>query len=255
MRNKFIANETQSALTEARSVRRKLKKPPVYFLGGKGGEHRDYVGNFGAMIVNRAIDNFDDAMFLLEARRHPSACVIARGLIETIAFGYYTLHTVRKELEVSGSEAADMLVIKHTNSNFFKTKDQAALKKGVFDLDSHEFTDEAKTRMLSESASTVRVSKALTYMFKDEQIQTGEKESKIELVYDGLCEWTHPSQMSLFTYYANGGEMTPTSAGAVHVKQSAKLQCAMGLKAIVFLPTLIDGYAALSSEINAARAA
>jgi hypothetical protein len=203
------------------------------------------------MVVNRALDNFDDAMFLLDARRYPSACAIARGLIETVAFGYYTLHVVQEELTANGSEAATELVIKHTNSSFFKTKDQAALKKGVFDFDSHSFTDQAKARMLAEAASTVRISKALAFLFKDERAATGGTESRVELVYDGLCEWTHPSQASLFTYYADGGEATPTSAGPVHIKQAAKFQCALGLKIIAFVPDLVAGYAALASEVAA----
>ncbi len=255
MRNQLIAKETESTLAEAKSVRRILKRPVVHFLGGRVDGDKDYIVNFGSMIVNRAIDNFDDSIFLLDARRFPSACVIARGLIETIAYGHFTLHEVRKEFEENGPDAANALVIKHTNSNFFKTKDQTALKKGVFELESHAFTDEAKARMLAEAAATVRVSKALAFTFKDEMAQTGEKESKLELVYDGLCEWTHPSQMSLFTYYADGGEMTPTSVGPVHVKQSAKLQCALGLKAIAFLPSLSSGYAELSSQVSTSKGA
>ena len=252
MRNKFFAEETASALAEAKAVRRALPRTAVHHLGDKTEGPRDYVGNFGAMILNRSIDNFDDALFLLDARRYPAACVIARGLMETIAFGHYTLNAVREELSANGGNAASEVAIRHTNSSFLKSKEQVALKKGVFELDDYQFTDQARERMLAEAAATVKVSKALSFMFKEEQAQSGEKESKVELMYDALCEWTHPSQTSLFTWYADGGETTPTSVGPVHVKQSAKFQCVMGLRMIIILPSLMEEYAEVARNVMAA---
>lgn len=249
MRNEIFANEITKALAEANVARRSLRREPVYFLGNRATGPKDYVGNFGAMILNRSIDNFDDALFLLNARRFPAACVIARGLVETVAFGVYTLTKINEEFAASGAQAATEVAIRHTNSSFFKSKEQVSLKKGVFALEDYQFTDQAKARMLAEDAATVRVSKALDFMFKGERAHTGAKESKVELMYDALCEWTHPSQMSLFTYYAEGAEMTPTSSGPIHIKQAAKLQCVMGLKLIISVPPLVADFAQTAADV------
>lgn len=251
LRNSVFADETTSALAEAKIVRRSLRRQPVYFLGNLATGPKDYVGNFGAMILSRSIDNFDDALFLLEARRYPAACAIARGLVETVAFGIYSLAKIREELTANGGRAATEVAIRHTNSSFLKSKEQTSLKKGVFALDDYQFTDQAKARMLAEAAATIRVSKALDFIFKGEREQTGAKESKVELMYDALCEWTHPSQMSLFTYYAEGAELTPTSAGPVHIRQAAKLHCAMGLKLIISVPPLMADFAQAAADVLA----
>lgn len=253
MRNAFIADETANALAETKVVRRSLRRETVHFLGGRATGSKDYVGNFGAMILSRSLDNFDDALFLLEARRFPAACAIARGLVETVAFGIYALNKIKEELAANGAQAATEVAIKHTNSSFIKSKEQTSLKKGVFGLDDYHFTDQAKTRMLAEAAATVRVSKALDFMFKGERAETGAKESGVELMYDSLCEWTHPSQTSLFTCYAEGAEMTPTSSGPVHIKQAAKFQCAMGLKLIIAVPPLMVDFAQTAANVMSAR--
>lgn len=253
MRNAFVAEETAKALADAKAARRNLRRKPVYFLGGSDAGPKDYVSNLGAMILNRSIDTFDDALFLLEARRYPAACAIARGLMETVAFGYYSLAKIEEEFEEKGGDAATEIAIKHTNSSFIKSKEQASLKKGIFALEDYQFTEEAKARMLAEAAATVRVNKALDFIFKAERERTGAKESKVELTYDALCEWTHPSQTSLFTYYAEGAELTPTSAGPVHIKQAAKFHCSMGLKLILALPPLAANFGETAAKVMGSR--
>jgi hypothetical protein len=79
---------TDRVMKEASVVRKTMSKRSVAFLGNlPEGMERDYAKNFASMINNRCMDIFDDARLLLINRRFSSACVIARGMIETYAFG------------------------------------------------------------------------------------------------------------------------------------------------------------------------
>lgn len=235
-----------------KAVRLSLSKARVtHFLQNQDGDE-SHIRNFGAMILNRSIDNFDDALFLINAHRYPAACSIARGLIETIAFGYYTLNVARNELMNNGGNSAIETVINHTNSSFFKVDQQKLLKKGLIKIDDYHFTEEAKKRMLSGEAGSVKITKALSEMFKDERGESGQSESQFELIYKVLCEWTHPSQMSLLTYYSEDGQATATSDGPLDAKQAAKLHCVLGLEIIHCLPALYSDLNALAARVTAA---
>jgi hypothetical protein len=136
---------TDRVMKEASVVRKAMSKRSVAFLGNlPEGMERDYAKNFASMINNRCMDIFDDARLLLINRRFSSACVIARGMIETYAFGKGALEAVAATLAAKGSSAGQASIIRIINSSFYKVKEQKSFKLGKFDLEDHHFTDEAK---------------------------------------------------------------------------------------------------------------
>jgi hypothetical protein len=75
-------------------------------------------------------------------------------------------------------------------------------------------------------------------MFKVEMVVTGRKESRMEMNYDALCEWTHPSQNILFHAYCPDTHDVPTSFGNVNFWDAARSNCVTGLHFITAVPAL-----------------
>lgn len=230
---------TDRVMKESSAVRKTMSKRPVAFLGVlPTGIERDYAKNFSSMINNRCMDIFDDAKLLITNQRLSSACVIARGMIETYAFGKGALEAVAATLAAKGSSAAEASMIKIINSSFYKVKEQKSFKAGKFDLKDYHFTEEAKRRIANSEADIVKISEQLQNMFKDEMKVTGRKESRLEMTYDALCEWTHPSQTSLFHAYCPDTHAVPTSLGNVNFWDAARNHCVNGLHFITAVPAL-----------------
>lgn len=218
--------EVKEMLENAKVSRGLLKKKEVHFLGQYVGvPPGEYFKNYAAALLNRQIDVFDDALFLLEANRIPAACVVSRGMIEAYAVAQYSTEEVRKILLSDSKDSAVEKSLEKTlafiNSSRFKKTEQDKYAKGVFSLDDYQFTSEAKDRIVNATATAVHVQNALRYMYAREMEETGKKESRHELYYDGLSEWVHPSQTSLWHCYAGDVHMIETSLGKLHVHDVA----------------------------------
>ncbi|TOF01995.1 hypothetical protein CGJ31_23590, partial [Vibrio parahaemolyticus] len=75
------------------------------------------------------------------------------------------------------------LVIKFINSSRIKETEQKKIKKGVYDPNDYQFTDQAKYRFENMLAASEHVMNALRNVYKNEMKFSGEKQSQIEMAY------------------------------------------------------------------------
>jgi hypothetical protein len=213
-----------------------------------------YLENYAQCLLNRQIDIFDDALFLLEGGRIASACAISRGLIETNAFAKLLGSKVAETLvSRTGPESVDAClttVLQFTNSSRFKQTEQKKVAKGIFDIDDYQFTEQASTRLLNSLATSEHVLDALRALFKEEMNHTGRKESGFEFSYDILSEWVHPSQTSIFHQYTPETHLIPTSVGPVHLHDAARLHCVRALHFITDSESVHTWLLELAKEIS-----
>jgi hypothetical protein len=229
-----LSNWTRSSLEIAINARSLLARETVVYFGKKPKTAGMLFRNYANMIINRNIDLFDDALFLLEANRLSSACIIARCIMETHAVGMFAWDEIEKTFKKEGLESAQKKILRFINSSRFKMEEQKGLKEGKFELKNFHFTEEAQARMLQEAAQSVHVLNAMRMLFEIELKQTGQKESRYEIIYNGLSEWVHPSQTSLFHKYAVETQRIETSLGAVSLSVRTKWECVQGLQLIQF---------------------
>ncbi|HHF3233046.1 TPA: hypothetical protein ACPJ2O_004660 [Vibrio diabolicus] len=242
-------------LNLAKEVRESLSHKEGILVGLPHSNDRGmHLSNFANCLLNRQLDIFDDAIFLLENDRIPSACTISRGMIETHAFAKLLATKVAKTLNAkSGKESAEEaldLVIKFINSSRIKETEQKKIKKGVYDPNDYQFTDQAKYRFENMLAASEHVMNALRDVYKNEMKFSGEKQSQIEMAYDLLSEWVHPSQTSIFHNYVPDTHNVPTSLGRVNIFDNAKLQCATALAFIVEAADIHATMTAMAEEIT-----
>lgn len=226
----MIAETIKDITRKTQETRNVLEKKECIRVGNHPGSKMGlYLSNYANGFLNRQIDIYDDSTLLLENNRIGSACAISRGMIETYAIGVLLAEKVQKILNSSkGKESAEKsvdLVIQFTNSSRFKQLEQEKLEKGLFSFDDFTFTEEAKTRMMNRLAKSQHVLNALRAVYKIELEQTKQKESGIELLYDGLSEWVHPSQTNIFHNYTQECNKITTSCGEVNFHEAAKFNC------------------------------
>jgi hypothetical protein len=243
------------ALSESKSARASLTKSPGIIVGNlTDASLGTYLTNYSQCLLNRQIDIFDDTLLLLENNRIPSACVISRAMIETYAFAKSLGNSITKILDSKSGqdsvEACIEVILKFTNSSRIKETEQKKLSKGIFRIDGYQFTEEAKDRMLNALATSEHVMNALRAFFKEEIEHTGDKESQFEIVYDGLSEWVHPSQTSVFHNYVPETHLTPTSAGEIHLYDAARLQCIRALHFITDSERIHTWLVSLAGELT-----
>lgn len=213
-----------------------------------------YLTNYSQCLLNRQIDIFDDAILLLENNRIPSACAISRAMIETYAFAKFLGYTLLKALEKkSGNECANeclKIILKFTNSSRFKETEQKKVAKGIVSINDYKFTPQAKHRLVNGLAASEHVMNALRSLFTEEMKHTGHKESQFEMTYDGLSEWVHPSQTSIFHNYVPDTHVVPTSLGDTHIYDVARLQCARALHFITDSNNIHSWLCEIAHEID-----
>jgi hypothetical protein len=78
---------TKHSLELSIVARRQLSKQEVIYYGRAPNTAGLLFVNFANMILNRNVDLFDDALYLLTSDRLSSACIIARCVMETHAVG------------------------------------------------------------------------------------------------------------------------------------------------------------------------
>ncbi|WP_185753424.1 hypothetical protein [Stenotrophomonas rhizophila] len=230
----MIKEATHIALKEAKESRAALSKSKPVLVGRiESAPASAYLHNFAACILNRHIDIYDDAVFLLENKRYQAACMVSRSMIETYAFAQHFYGKLRKLLsaESSASIKSDVfdLILKFTNSSKYKVGEQVKLNKGVFSLDDYSFTPQAIERMSMGLSGSEHVMNALRELYNAEKVQLSSVESQIEQTYDVLSEWVHPSQTSLFHHYVEETHEIPTSYGNVNFFDNAIFQCAAAI--------------------------
>ncbi|WP_238084533.1 DUF5677 domain-containing protein [Pseudescherichia vulneris] len=228
----------EHSLNEAKAARAELSKVSgVVVEKMSNPDDGLYLTNYANLLMNRQIDIFDDALFLLENERYQAACVISRGMIETHAFSRLLNKKVEKILtNQSGRESVDKaldVILSFTNSSRFKKSEQEKIQKRVFDPNDYMFTEETKHRFENLLAVTQHVMNALRDLYEDEMKHTKQKESDFEMTYDILSEYVHPSQTSIYHYYTPETHLVPTSVGKIHIYESAQIQCARALIFIV----------------------
>lgn len=247
-------------LNEARQARQKLKHKPGLIVGGIGRSDKGlYLSNYANCLLNRQIDIFDDSIFLLESGRIPSACIVSRGMIETYAFSKLLSKKVANILSSKSGEASVQesinLVLEFTNSSRFKVAEQKKIEKGIYDPADYAFTEQAKHRFENMLASSEHVMNALRDLYKEELEHTNAKESQFEIVYDALSEWVHPSQTSVFHNYVPETHNIPTSLGAIHIHDGARMSCARALHFITDSMNVYDWTLELAQEMTRRSAA
>jgi hypothetical protein len=230
--DKELLNRAETSLEASRAARSKLKKREVVYYGKKPNTAGLLFINYASMVLNRNIDLFDDVMFMLNAKRMSSGCILSRCVMETHAVGMYALVELDKHVQKHGASGAGEKVLRFINSSRFKVEEQKSLKDGKFTVDDYHFTEEAKARMEKETAQSVHVLNAMRLLFGFEMEQTGQKESSFEITYNGLSEWVHPSQTSLLHRYAIETQRIETSLGAISLDARMKFECAEGVKLI-----------------------
>lgn len=243
-------------ISDAQSKRASLNKTPGIFLGNKLIYDRGvYLTNYANCAKNRCIDIFDDAIFLLENNRISSACIVSRGMIETYALLRHLASKIRNTLSSkSGPESAEAaleIVVRFTNSSRLKVSEQKKVEKGIFKIEDYQFTEQARGRMLNSLAGSEHVVNALRDMYAEEMEHAKSPESQVEILYDGLSEWVHPSQTSIFHHYTEETHLIETSQGRLHLHNMAKLQCAKALHLITDVPNVcnyLEGLAKIISE-------
>jgi hypothetical protein len=220
------------SLAASEKARQRLTKKEVVYYGTRPSTAGLLFINYANMVNNRVIDLYDDTVFLLNNGRIPAACVIARCLMETHAVGLLACRDLERSLKNNGLDGAGEVVLRFINSSRFKQEEQDKLKEGKFSLEDLHFTEEAKARMLQESAVSVHVMKAMRYLFELDMKETGNKESGLEIFYSTLCEWTHPSQTSLFHNYAPAAQKIQSRYGTVSLLEAARFSAVNGLRLI-----------------------
>lgn len=246
---------THEALSEAKNARASLTKSPGIIVEKlPNASPGTYLTNYSQCLLNRQIDIFDDTLLLLENNRIPSACVISRAMIETYAFAHFLGNSIAKILNSeSGQDSVEScikIILKFTNSSRVKETMQKKLSKGSLIIDDYQFTEEAKYRMLNALAMSEHVMNALRSLYNEEMKQTGDKESQFEIVYDGLSEWVHPSQTSVFHNYVPETHLVPTSIGETHLYDIARLQCIRALQFITDSQSIHTSLVSLAGELN-----
>jgi Family of unknown function (DUF5677) len=246
---------TQKTLLEAKAARGLIKKTQGQIIGLTGEQPLgDYLANYSSCLFNRQIDIFDDSLLLLDNNRIPSACAIARGMIETYAFAIYLANSIADILDKESGdeyyEKCSALILKFTNSSRFKEKEQKKLKKGILKLDEYVFTDQAKIRMQNMLAESQHVLDALRYLFDENMKATSRKESQFEILYDILSEWVHPSQTSVFHTYVPATHVISSSIGSVQLLDVARSQCATALHFITGSLNIHNWLLELAAEVT-----
>jgi hypothetical protein len=242
-----LIDSIHHSLRQTKSARDQLRNERVRFLAGAG-QPKDHFANYAAMIKNRTLDLFDDAASLIAANRVPSACVIARCVMETHAMAIYACEKVEKA-RTKGAAVVGDVILGFINSSRIKVEEQKRLKSGIFALVDYKFTEQAKARMESELASSEHVLNAMRCLFERQRDASKTPESEFELVYSALCEWTHPSQTSLFHAYAKEAQTIPTSAGPISLFDGALLNCARALELVQLAQPLYLHMIEIAGEI------
>lgn len=251
----LLTESTNQALAEAKAARAQLSKVPGRMVGDVQNPPAGmYLENYAQCLLNRQIDIFDDAIFLLDNNRFASACSISRGLVETYASAKFIGDQIEKILLGSeGQKSVDEcleFVVKAVNSSRLKQSEQEKIAKGVFEIEDYQFTEQAAERMRKGLASSVHVLKALRSLYQAEVSHTGRKESHFEFLYDALSEWVHPSQTSIFHQYTPETHLIPTSFGDVHLFDCAKMNCVKALHFITDSFSVHTGLLELAAEIT-----
>jgi len=242
-------------LNEAKKARQELSHKKGILVGSSHSNDRGlYLSNYANCLINRQLDIFDDTIFLLENDKTPSACTISRGMIETHAFAKLLANKVAKILNTkSGKESAEEaldFVTKFINSSRIKETEQKKISKGVYNPNEYQFTEQAKHRFENMLAGSEHVMNALRDVYKDEMKFTGKKESQIEMTYDLLSEWVHPSQTSIFHNYVPDTHNVPTSLGRVNMFDNARLQCVTALVLIMEAASVHNFMIDMANEIT-----
>jgi len=243
-------------LEEARNCRMRLAHVPVCALrNASNPEPGAFVSNYAGGLLNRQIDIFDDAILLLDNGRLASACAVARGMLETYAMAIYATDEIAKVFN-KGTTAKEKVkgavekVLSFTNSSRFKKTQQEKLAKGIFELSDFHFTEEAQARMLNSLAGNVHVMNALRFLYDEQKKRTGSKESATELAYDGLSEWVHPSQTSVWHRYSEEVHLIDTSMGKMHLNDSAMIGISYALHFITASQDVYEGMVEVADKIT-----
>ena len=252
---KLFKETIKQSLNEAKSAREELSHKSGIIVGRPDPQNKGlYLSNYANCLLNRQIDIFDDAIFLLENNRIPAACTISRGMIETYAFSKLLSKKVTNILaNKTGEESVEdslQLVMDFTNSSRWKESEQKKISKDIFDPKDYAFTEQAKHRFENMLAGSEHVMNALRDLYKDELKHTNGKESQFEITYDTLSEWVHPSQTSVFHNYVPETHEVPTSMGIIHLYDGAKMSCARALHFIVDSMNVYNWTIELSDEIT-----
>lgn len=247
--------EFEKRLGAAKKAREKLSHKPGVLVGSLVSYQKGlFLSNYANCLLNRQIDVFDDAILLLENDRIPAACTISRGMIETHAFAKLLSKNVANVLNTkSGKESVEeslAIVEGFLNSSRIKESEQKKISKGVYDPGEYQFTEQAKYRFENLLATSQHVMNALRNLYKEEMKFTGGKESHIEMTYDLLSEWVHPSQTSIFHNYVSDTHNVPTSLEHINIFDNAKLQCATALLFLADGMAVYDFLGALADEIS-----
>lgn len=241
MENELL-NESLKQLEIFKDIRKKLQKKDCYFVWDKINKKWSYyIINISNCIYNRQLDIFDDALFLLENNRIPSACILSRCIIETHAFWMLLYDKVSRKID-DNSKIEDILntIIEFTNSSRIKKELQEEFKSWKLEADKYNFTEQALDRMINELAKTKHVMDWLRIVYENEIIDRKIEKSEYELLYNALSEWVHPSQTSVFHNYTTETHLIKTSFGEVHLYDFAKMQCINALWFIQFTQRLYD---------------
>ncbi|EKL0982980.1 hypothetical protein PQF34_002169 [Klebsiella aerogenes] len=246
---------TEKLMKEAQKAREKLAHKPGILVTGNDSQNLGlYLSNYANCLLNRQIDIFDDAILLLKNQKIPSASTISRGMIETYAFSRLLFTKVAKVLNnQDGKESVDKslkIILEFTNSSRFKVDEQKKIKDGTYDPNDYSFTEEAINRFQNMLASSEHVMNALRELYKEEMKYSQEKESTLELIYNALSEWVHPSQTSIFHNYVPETHKIHTSLGMIHLFDSARHHCALALHLITDSMNVYDSLLELADEIT-----
>lgn len=248
-----ISEFAENALQESKEARATLSVVETRFLGEEGvSDPGLHFSNYADMVWSRIITLFDDCVLLLDNDRISAACVLARCILETYAVGDFAAHEVVRTFNDGGLKKASATVLGYVNSSRFKVEEQKRLKAGKFKEDDYHFTAQALKRMKGEEAVSKHILNAMRHLFAREMAITGAKESRFELVYDQLSEWTHPSQTSLFHAFTPRAWLTETSVGKISVWDAARAACAHGMHCITALPDLHDRMNDVARQLSTA---
>ena len=248
--DKELLKLVRASLAESRAARSQLIKRNVVYYGKKPSTAGLHFINYASMVLNRKIDLFDDVIFMLEAKKLSSACILSRCVMETHAVGVYALVELEKHVKRYGATGAGEKVLRYINSSRFKVEEQKALKAGKFKLDEFHFTKEAKSRMEKEAAQSVHVLNAIRMLYRFEMEQTGKRESNIELTYNALSEWVDPSQTSLLHRYASEAQAIESSVGAISLRVRMKLECVTGINFIQVAGEIYETMRKLGNDLH-----
>lgn len=248
-----IKEHGKKALAAATAARRDQEFFRVHHLGAQGvSDPGLHYTNYCNMVSNRMLMLYDDCVLLLASGRTAATCVIARCILETYAIGRLSIKDVSKTLEKNGVDKAYETVLAYINSSRLKVEEQKRFKAGAFPPENYHLTPEALARMENEEAAAKHILNAMRNLFAEEMQIAGRDTSRFEMVYESLCEWTHPSQTSLFHAFAEETWMVPTSIGQVSIWDAALLSCAEAMHCIAGLPELRQDMTQLASALTLA---